>query len=87
MVSNMLHLPLALKKDLEFTSCINTGKVRCGVANHLLNVCQSSASNVEYLQVQLIEKVSVQNDDELESFVGKKEILASTIIYFKPQVK
>ena len=87
MVSNMLHLPLALKKDLEFTSGINTGKVRCGVANHLLNVCQSSASNFEYLQVQLIEKVSVQNDDELDSFVGKREILASTIIYVKPRVK
>ena len=34
---------------------INTGKVRCGVANHLLNVCRSSASKFEYLQVQLIE--------------------------------
>ena len=67
----MLHLPLALKK-VEFTSGINTGKVRCGVANHLLNVRQSSASNFEYLQVQLIEKVSVQNDDELDSFVGKR---------------
>ena len=30
--------------------------------NHLLNVRRSSASKFEYLQVQLIEKVSVQND-------------------------
>ena len=36
-------------------SDINTGKVRCGVANHLLNVCRSSASKFEYLQVQLTE--------------------------------
>ena len=34
------------------------------MANHLLNVCRSSASKFEYLQVQLIEKVSVQNDDD-----------------------
>ena len=40
-------------------SDINTGKVRCGVANHLLNVCRSSAGKFEYLQVKLIEKVSV----------------------------
>ena len=40
----------------------NTGKIRCGVANHLLNVCHSSTSKFEYFQVQLIEKVSVQKD-------------------------
>ena len=28
-------------------SDINTGKVRCGVANHLLNVCCSSASSIK----------------------------------------
>ena len=27
----------------------------------------------EYLQVQLIEKVSVQNDDELANFCGKEK--------------
>ena len=47
-------------------SDINTGKMRCVVANHLLNVCRSSTSNFEYLQVQLIEKVSVQNDDDID---------------------
>ena len=35
-LSNMLGLPLALKKDLEFASDINTDKVRCDMANHLL---------------------------------------------------
>ena len=42
-------------KERIDNSDINTGKVRCGVANHLLNVCRSSASKFEYLQVQLIE--------------------------------
>ena len=30
-------------------SGINTAKVKCGVANHLLNVCRSSASKFEYV--------------------------------------
>ena len=47
-------------------SDINTGKMRRVVANHLLNVCRSSISNFEYLQVQLREKVSVQNDDDID---------------------
>ena len=44
---------------------INTGKVRCGVANHLLKVCRSSASKSEYFQVQLIKKVLVKNNDDI----------------------
>ena len=36
-------------KERIDNSDINTGKVRCGVANHLLNVCHSSASKFEYL--------------------------------------
>ena len=39
---------------------INTGKVRCYVAKHLLNICRSSARSTD-LQAQLIEKVSAQN--------------------------
>ena len=35
------------------------------MANHLLNVYHTSASKFEYLQVQLIEEVSVQNDDNI----------------------
>ena len=35
-------------------SDINTGKIRCGVAIHLLNVCKSATCKTEYLQVQLI---------------------------------
>ena len=37
----------------------------CVVANNLLNVCRSSASKFEFLQVQLIKKVSVQNDENI----------------------
>ena len=47
-------------------SDINTGKVKCDVTNYLLNVCHSSASKFEYLQVQLIEKVSIQNDGDID---------------------
>ena len=84
----MLGLPLALKKDLEFTkNDINAGKIRCGVANHFLTVCRSSTSKFEYFQLQLIEKVSVQNDDDNDSFVEKRKILARAIIYVKPRVK
>ena len=84
----MLGLPPVLKRDLEFTkNDINTGNIRCGVANHLLNVCHSSASKFEYLQLQLIEKVSVQNDGDNDSFAGKRKILAVAIIYVKPRVK
>ena len=54
-------------------SDINTGKVRCGVPIHLLNVCRSSASKFEYLQVQLIEKVSVQNDDDIDKVLWERE--------------
>ena len=51
----------------------NTGKVRCGMATHLLNVCHSSASKFEYLQVQLIRKVSVQNDDNIDKVLRDRE--------------
>ena len=54
-------------------SDINTGKVKCGVTNYLLNVCRSSASKFEYLQVQLIEKVSVQNDDDIDKVLRERE--------------
>ena len=52
---------------------INTGKVRCGVANHCLNVCRSFASKFQYLQVQLIENVSVQNDEEIDKVLWERE--------------
>ena len=45
----------------------------CGVGNHLLNVCRSSASKFEYLQVQLIEKVSVQNNDDIDIVLWERK--------------
>ena len=42
---------------------MNTVQVRCGVANHLR---RSSASKLEYLQEQLIEKVSIQNNNDID---------------------
>ena len=54
-------------------SDINTGKVRCDVTNHLLNVCRSSASKFDYLQVQLIEKVPVQKDDDIDKVLRERE--------------
>ena len=54
-------------------SDISTGKIRCGVANHLLNVCRSSASKFEYFQVQLIEKVSVKNDEDIDKVLWERK--------------
>ena len=54
-------------------SDINTGKVSCDVASHILNVCCSSASKFEYLQVQLIENVSVQNDDNINKGLWERD--------------
>ena len=54
-------------------SDINTVKLRCGVANHLLNVCRSSASKFQYLQVQLKEEVFVQNVDGIEKVLWERE--------------
>ena len=39
----MLGLPLAKEEFRIHKSDINTSKVRCGVANHLLNVCRWQA--------------------------------------------
>ena len=50
-------------------SDINTGKVRCGVANHLLNVCHSEGNKFEYLQIQLIEQVSVNNSKNINKML------------------
>ena len=52
---------------------INSVKLKCGVTNHLLNVCRSSASKFQYLQVQLIKNVSVQNDDGIEKVLWERE--------------
>ena len=54
-------------------SDINTGKIRCVVANHLVNVCRPSASKVDYLQVQLIEKASEQNDYDTDKVLWERE--------------
>ena len=54
-------------------SDISTGKIRCGVANHLLNICRSSTSKFEYLQVQLMEKVSVKNDEDIDKVLWERE--------------
>ena len=54
-------------------SDINPGKVSCGLINHLLNVSRSSTSKFEYLQVQLIEKVSAQNDHDIDKVLWERE--------------
>ena len=53
-------------------SDINTGKITCGVASHLLNVCKSGTYKTEYLQVQLIEHVLVREGENADKwFYGK----------------
>ena len=53
-------------------SDINPSKTTCGVANHLLNVCDSSTCRFEYFQAQLIENVSVQNDDDIDKVLWER---------------
>ena len=53
---------------------INTGKVRCGVANHLLNVCKSAICKTEHLQVQLIEQVFARKGEDMRFYVKEKNI-------------
>ena len=62
-------------------SDINTGKIRCGVVNHLLNVSRSSASKFEYLEVYLKEKVSVQNDGDIDKVLWEREKLWQAQLY------
>ena len=42
------------------------------MANHLPNVCRSSASKFEYLQVQLIEKVYLQYDGDIDKVLWER---------------
>ena len=51
----------------------NTGKIRCGVASHLLNVCESGTCKTEYLQVQLIEHVLVREGENADKVLWKRE--------------
>ena len=71
-----MGLPLATGFKEQFRirrSDINTGKVRCGVANHLFNVSRSSARKFDYLQAQLVERASVQNDDNIDKVFQERE--------------
>ena len=54
-------------------SDINTVKIRCGFANHCLNIFRSSTSKFEYLQVQFREKVSIQNDGNTDNILWERE--------------
>ena len=73
-VSNMLGPATCFKERFRIRkSQIKTGKIRCGLANHLLNFCCSSTSKFENLQVQLIVKVSVQNDDDINKVLWERE--------------
>ena len=47
--------------------------VRCGVANHLLNVSKSAICKTEYLQVQLIEQVFVRKVEVIDKILWERE--------------
>ena len=51
----------------------NTGKVRCGVANHLLNVCKTAIYKTEYLQVQLIQQAFARKDEDIDNILQERE--------------
>ena len=47
-------------------SDIDTGKIKCGVVSHLLNVCKSATCKTKYLQVQLIEHIFVSKEEDTD---------------------
>ena len=49
-----------------YKSDVNIGKRRCGVANHLINVCKSAICKMEYLQVQLIEHAVAREGEDID---------------------
>ena len=51
----------------------NTGKIRCGVASHLLNVCKSATCKSKYLQGQLIEHVLVREGEDADKVLWERE--------------
>ena len=54
-------------------SDINTGKVKCGVLNHLLNVCKSATCKTKYLHVQLIEHIFVSEGEDADKVFWGRE--------------
>ena len=54
-------------------SDINTGKIRYGVASHLLNVCKSARCKSNFLQVQLTEHALVREGEDADKFLWEKE--------------
>ena len=54
-------------------SDIDTGKIRCGGANHLSNVCKSGICKTEYLQVQLIEQIVARKGEDIDKILWERE--------------
>ena len=53
-------------------SDINTGKERCGISKHLINYCNENGKFAN-LQIQVIECVSVGNQDDVEDRLWARE--------------
>ena len=68
-----LHYLGLQNENLYLVQDINTGKVRCGVANQLLNVCKSAIWKTEYLQVQLIEQVFARKGENIDKILCERE--------------
>ena len=54
-------------------SDINTSKVNCRVASHLLNGCKSAIYKMEYLQVQLTEQAFARKAEDTDKILWEKE--------------
>ena len=54
-------------------SDIITGKIRCEVVSHLLNVCKSATCKTKYLQVQLIAIVFVREGEDADKVLWERE--------------
>ena len=76
-----LGCPTYFKKRFRIhRNDINTGKIRCGVASHLLNVCKSATCKTKNMQIQLIEDVD-------EVLWEREKILGNPTLYFNTWIK
>ena len=64
---------LVLKRFRIHKIDIVTGKIRCGVATHLLHVCKSATCKTEYLEEQLIEHVFVREGEDADKVFWERK--------------
>ena len=69
------------------TGKIGCGEISCGAANHPLNDSRSSTSKFEYFTSINRKSFCTKRWRYWQSFVGRRKMLASRIIYVKSEIK